>query len=189
MKLAATGEGRIGAAALVGLALCASCAARPPAHWQGGGTEVDIPRARWLRGDLVVDVVPEGRVLVGGMHVLSLDRAGRVFDLDADPVALLEVDGSVTGPDDEPLGKVGWGTAARAGEQMAWLVLNDSGEVLRIDEDGAAHSFGIWSGCGEPRSRVVCTLLTHLFASGRIDLPAPPPEPVGMGFGAAVVVP
>jgi hypothetical protein len=109
-----------------------------------------------------VDILPDGRVIVDGDFWLSLDRAGRLFEADGDPIALLEPDGYLVGRDDRNLGRVGLRNASLPGRSTAWLSMNERGEVTRFDEDGAPHPLGIWVGCGaEVRT---CTLVTHLVA-------------------------
>ncbi|MFT3773827.1 MAG: hypothetical protein QM820_51310 [Minicystis sp.] len=149
------------------LVVLAGCAPKPPAHWAGGGAEVDIPFARWVRGDVAVEIHPDGKVKVNGEHEATLDRAGRLFDGDGQPIALLEPDGHVTGPDDAPLGFVGQNSASLPGMATAWIVIRPSGEVLRFDDDGAPTPMGVWTGqCGAtPRTTQVCTLITHLMAA------------------------
>ena len=99
---------------ILGVALLATAgcgATQPPTGWQTGGTELYVPRARWIVGDVIVDVDQEGRVLLGGKHALTIDRVGRVYDAYNQPVALLGRDGMLHGEDDEPLGWVGAGEA------------------------------------------------------------------------------
>src|SRR5262245_1976331 len=97
-------------------ALSGACAAAPPTGWQRGGTSLYVPRARWVNGDIAVDIDERGRVIVGGKHVMTVDRAGRAFDPYGEPVALLKSDGLVYGQDDEPLGWVGAGQAMLPGD-------------------------------------------------------------------------
>src|SRR5688500_16139775 len=71
----------------------------PPANGARGAAPLEIPRARLVRaGGLIVDIMPDGRILFDGHHALTLDVAGRLYEAeDADPLALLEADGRVTG--------------------------------------------------------------------------------------------
>ena len=121
-----------------------------------------LPRARWSLGDVAIDVMPDGRVLGNGDHLFSMDAAGRVFDDDNDPIALLEADGRLVGKDDRNLGYVGLRNASPPDGQVAWLTIEDSGNVVRFDPEGNPFPGGVWSGCG-PALRT-CTLTTHIFA-------------------------
>jgi hypothetical protein len=141
----------------------AACSATPPARWVQGGARVDIPHARWVRGDVVVEILPDGKVVIDGDHELSVDTAGRVVDADAEPVALLEPNGRVVGPDDKDLGQVGAMHASLPENETAWLSVMPSGEVVVYDEEGERHLFGVWVGCNRsPSAHQVCTLVSHL---------------------------
>jgi hypothetical protein len=143
-----------------------ACAATPPANWATGGAMLDIPRARWVYGDLTVDVLPDGRIFLNGEHELNVDRGGRVFDVQSEPMALLEPDGKLLGPDDALLGYVGELHASLPGDETAWLTVTLSGEVLRYLDDGDRASFGVWMGCNiSPRAHQTCTLVTHLLGN------------------------
>jgi hypothetical protein len=139
-----------------------ACAAAPPTGWQAGGTQLTVPRARWVAGDVLVDIDQEGHVAWGGKHVLTVDRAGRVYDAYNNPVALLESDGMVRGEDDKPMGWVGAGEAILPGDEHSWLRFDPTGLVLRVDEDGGQRPFGQWLGCNHPQVIQTCTLVTHL---------------------------
>jgi hypothetical protein len=165
--------------AAVGIVLV-SCAAQPPAHWAPGGAPLDIPRARWERGDDTADLMPDGRVLVDGSLAFSIDRAGRVFEPDNTPIALLERDGRLIGKDDVVLGVIGVHNASLPGQAQAWLTVGDRGEVVMYDEDGERKSAGVWTGCG--RAVRTCTLVTHVIAMAT----ARHRGNVGMGFGAGM---
>lgn len=169
-------------------ALAMGCSATPPPNWAQGGAAVEIPRARWARGDLTVDVMSDGRVLLNGEHELTIDRAGRVFDPEAEPIALLEPDGRVIGADEMHLGVVGSDHASLPGHATAWLSVLPTGEVVRYDEDGERYGFGVWTGCTEaPRARQVCTLISHLL--GMRTRAAERPSGVTIGVGVGVGVP
>jgi len=159
---------RLAVCASLALALLASpaCSATPPANWARGGAPLDLPRARWVLGPNTVDVMPDGQVLLNGEHEWSVDRGGRVFDPDGQPIALLEPDGRVVGPDDKPLGVVGALHASLPGQETAWLSVAPSGQVIRYDEeDGDRLGFGVWAGCNvSPRAHQTCTLVSHLLA-------------------------
>src|SRR5262249_37719200 len=109
------------------LMFAAGCASHPPAHWAQGGSRLMLPRARWALGDVVIDVMPDGRVLANGDHVFSMDAAGRVFDVDNDAIALLESDGRLIGKDERNLGYVGLHNASPPGGQVAWLTIEETG--------------------------------------------------------------
>jgi hypothetical protein len=153
-------------ALLLGLStlLFAGCAPKPPANWAQGGSPLDIPRARWVRGDASVEIAGDGRVLVNGEHQLTIDRGGRIFDVDAHPVALIERDGRLIGPDDKPLGMAGVWSASLPGESQAWLSLLPSGEVVRYGDDGARSSMGAWVGncMASAPAHQTCMIVSHL---------------------------
>ena len=141
----------------------------------------------------MVDVLPDGRVLANGEHELTLDRAGRVYDRDLQPIALLEPDGRLMGPGDVPLGTVGALHAGRPHDTYAWLSVMPVGEVIRYDEDAERTTYGVWMGCGySARTNQVCTLIVHLIAMGvgihdpngaRPGSTAAPGVGVGIGIG------
>jgi hypothetical protein len=153
-------------ALLLGLStlFIAGCAPKPPANWAQGGSPLDIPHARWVRGDASVEIAGDGRILVNGEHQLTIDRAGRIVDLEARPVALIERDGRLIGPDDKPLGMAGVWTASLPGETQAWLSLLPSGEVIRYGEDGARTSMGAWVGncMASAPAHQTCMIVSHL---------------------------
>jgi hypothetical protein len=156
----------VGMAACLLLAFGASChAPLPPAHWQQGGAVVSVPRAQWVRYDTRVDLMPDGSVLVDGEHRLTIDAAGRVYDTESRPVALLEPDGRVVGPDDQDLGLVGAVTASLPGQRVAWLGIQPDGQVQGYSGHDIRQSLGTWLGCNvSPQAQQVCVLVTHLFA-------------------------
>lgn len=161
----------------------------PPANWPKGGAALDIPRARWANGPSTIDILPDGQVLVNGNPAYTLDRAGRLADLDDDAVALLEADGHVTGEDDEPMGQVGWTNAARAGESTAWISLQPTGQVVRFNDDGEAEPFGIWFGCAvSPRASQACTFVTHVLAERIRSQPEDAPVSFGIGIGVGIPI-
>ncbi len=147
---------------------------------------LDVPRARWVVGTAVVDVFPDGRVLLNDNQEMTIDRGGRVYDMGNEPVALLEPNGNVVGPGDKPLGNVGVLHAAQAGEQNAWLSVLPSGEVVQYTSDGDKSSLGVWIGC-QPTyaAHQTCTLVSHLLAQ-RITSATRAPigyMPGQMGYG------
>jgi len=142
-----------------------ACAPGAPAHWARGGAVLDVPRARWVVGTSVVDVFPDGRVTLNESKEMTVDRGGRVYDTNNDPIALLEPGGYVVGPGDKPLGNVGVLHAAKADETNAWLSVMPSGEVVEYESDGDRSSLGVWIGCnGSYTSHQTCTLVSHLLA-------------------------
>lgn len=182
---------RVGRAVTLGvslLALGACGAAQPPTGWQTGGTELYVPRARWIVGDVIVDVDPEGRVLLGGKHALTVDRVGRVYDAYNQPVALLGSDGMLYGEDDEPMGWVGAGEAMLAGDAHSWLQLDHTGLLLRVDDDGDARPFGQWMGCNHPSVIQACTLVSHVVGPEIVRLQSQPRSRFGIGIGVGVGV-
>jgi len=173
----------------IGFVLTA-CHTQAPPNWAQGGTPVDIPRARWTRGEKLFDLMPDGRVLADGEHLFTIDRAGRVYQPDNDPVAVLQPDGRLLGSDEASLGKIGLRNSSPPGHDFAWLSIGERGEVLRFDPDGDAHPDGVWTGC-EPAMRA-CTLTTHIIAlvetrSRRYPMYGPGVGVgIGIGFGMGV---
>jgi hypothetical protein len=166
-----------------------SCSANPPANWAKGGAPLEIPRARWVFGTSAVEVVPDGKVIIDGEHQLTIDRGGRVFDPDREPIALLEPDGRLIGPDDEAMGIVGALTASRPDEQHAWLSVAPSGEVIIYDDEGERHLAGVWIGCNAtPRTHQVCTLVSHMLAMRMRAALARGEPSVGVGIGIGIGV-
>jgi len=181
---------RLAVLSLAAIALVGDVAAchmpLPPAHWQQGGAMLTtIPRAQWVRFDTRIDLEPDGAVLVNGEHRLTIDQAGRVFDTENRPIALLEPDGCVVGPDDQDLGTVGAVTASLPGERVAWLGILPDGQVQGYGGHDIRQGLGTWLGCGEsPQAQQVCVLVTHLVA---MKLRGQGPSPVWeFGFGARV---
>ncbi len=170
----------------------AACHAQPPPNWAQGGSPLEIPRARWTRGDKLIDIMPDGKVLGDGEHLFTIDRAGRVYQPDLEPVAVLQPDGRLVGKDDAVLGKIGVRNSSPPGKDIAWLSISDRGEVVRFDPDGDAHTDGGWVGC-DPSIRA-CTLTTHIVSlvesRGRRGGPMYGPSVgVGIGVGFGLVVP
>jgi hypothetical protein len=157
-----------------------ACASHPPANWATGGSPVEIPQARWTRGDSIAEIMPDGRVIVDGSHAFSIDRAGRVFEPDNSPIAILSPDGRLIGKDDVLLGVVGVHNSSLPGHTQAWLTVGTQGEVIVYDDDGDRKSAGAWTGCG-PAVRT-CTLVTHVVAMASVRRRGN--VGVGFGFGA-----
>ena len=164
------------------LSTAAGCAPKQPPRWAEGGATLALGRARWERpSDTTVDLLPDGRVLVDGDHLWTIDTAGRVFLPGNDPVAVLGEDGLLIGPDDERLGTVGVDYALPPLEPSAWLRLQPDGQVLRARPgDAGAFPAGKWHGCAGPVQRT-CTLVTQLLAVQ--EQRSRPRVGVGVGFG------
>lgn len=173
------------ATAFAAILLGSACTQTPPASWARGGAALDVPNARWINGVATIIVTPNGNVFRDGELDLRVDRAGRVFDLDNRPVAILETTGEVYGPDDEELGQVGAMSAGLPDEPYAWLSVSPDGEVIRFDEDGVRKNFGLWQGCGASlRTMTTCVLLTHIYTMRfRESTPRGPSVGIGIGIG------
>jgi hypothetical protein len=147
---------------IVVLALIASgCASTPPTGWTTGGQPMVTPRERWVNVEILVDMDLRGRVFVGGRHLLTIDRAGRIYNAQNEPVALLQRDGMLIGAEDEPMGWVGAGEAIQPGDEHSWLILQEGGLLLRSDGD-QARPFGQWLGCSYVHTVQTCTLVSHI---------------------------
>jgi hypothetical protein len=166
--------------------LASGCTALPPTGWNTGGAELVIPRARWVYGDVAIELDHDGHVYVLGEHVLTVDRAGRAYDARNVPVGLLRPDGYLLGPDDERLGWVGAGQATTA-EGEPWLFVLPSGEVKRI-VDGVERPFGVWLGCQAPTTVQACTLVTHIVGLELLARQREPEPGIGFGLGIGVGV-
>jgi hypothetical protein len=170
----------IAAVALLASA-AAGCTTHPPPNWAQGGSGTALGRARWERGGDTIDLLPDGRVLVDGDALWTIDAAGRITDEGRAPYAVLFADGRLIGTDDQPLGVVGAMNASPPGSGAAWLTVAPSGEVILYDPEGARAMGGAWSGCQGPISRT-CTLVTHLVVTR--DVQRRPR--VGIGFGVGI---
>jgi len=163
-----------------------ACSTSPPMGWKQGGQPIAIPRARWVNGETLVDVGPQGRVLIGGRHALTVDQAGRVYDVDNNPVALLQSDGYVIGTDDDPMGWVGGNEAILPGEDYSWLAMDQAGLLLRTDDDGDQRPFGQWMGCRQVTQQT-CMLISHIVGqrilARRRARHSGPSVGIGIGFG------
>lgn len=177
------------AAALVGAAqLALGCSgALPPTGWSVGGAPLALPWARWDLGDTSIELRPDGQVWIDGDVAFVIDGAGRVYDPELAPLALLEPDGRLVGTDDRDLGVVGSMHASSPGRQEAWLSLLPDGTVLRYDEDGDRYAGGLWQGCqGSPSASQACVLVTHLVT---IEAEARRRRSgSGFGFGIGVMI-
>jgi hypothetical protein len=133
--------------------------------------------------------MPDGRVLSEGDHMFTIDRAGRVYEPDSDPIAVLQADGRLLGKNDTSLGKIGVRNASPPGQGIAWVSLGEQGEVVHFDTDGDQHPDGAWSGCGAAIR--TCTLATHIISLAesrrtRGSLGGGPGVGIGIGFGMMV---
>jgi len=172
------------AAALTG------CAATLPPGWDHGGATLIIPRARWVVGEIAVELHHDGVVMLDGQHAFSIDRAGRVFEPDGTALALVDRDGQLVGIDDEPLGWVGAGQTMLPGDDAPWLTLMRSGELVRTDERGQRRPFGVWIGCTQYASTAQsCALVSHLVGRQlrRARQHARGPS-LGVGLGVSVPI-
>ncbi len=138
-----------------------ACAASAPTGWTTGGQPLATPQARWVNGDILVDVGRDGRVLVNGGLLFTIDASGRVYDTSNQPVALLQRDGMVLGTGDTPMGWVGAGEAILPGDEHSWLVLQPDGLLVQSDGEGQ-RAFGQWLGCHHPAVVQTCTLVSHI---------------------------
>lgn len=139
--------------------------ATPPPGWQQGGAPLFVPRATWTFRYNAVELLPDGRVIVNERHVFSIDRAGRVYDPDGRPIALLRPDGRLVGPGEDDLGAVAPTAAALPGEGYASLAIAPDGRVIKQD-DSDPTSLGSWAGCGfYAMSLQACMLVTLLVST------------------------
>lgn len=162
----------------------AACHAQPPPNWAQGGTLMEVPRARWTRGEKLIDIMPDGKVLADGDHLFTIDRAGRVYQPDNDPVAVLQADGRLVGKDDALLGKIGIRNSSPPGKEFAWLTIGERGEVLHFDPDGDPRPDGAWTGC-ETAVRT-CTLTTHIISLVETRWRHSPVYGPGVGVGIGI---
>ncbi len=162
--------------------LAAACSSQPPPRWAEGGAPLAIGPARWDRpDDDTVELAQDGTVREDGSLLFTVDRAGRVFDEDNSPVAILLPDGHVVGPDNQYLGQVGVANAAPPHSDSAWIAVLPNGQVMRFDDEGERSTDGTWTGCQGPRHRV-CTLVTHLVTMRNYH-PTSSGVMVGVGVG------
>lgn len=167
----------------------AGCTPPPPRSWQGGGTTLDIPRAQWILGEEAVQLLPGGEVMVDGDVEMAIDRVGRVYDADGEPVAVLEPDGTLIGNDDEPMGMVGSLHASLPESGNAWISVLPNGQVVRYGEEGERFPFGAWFGCNaSPRSQQACTLVSHVLGMRMVRRRRDDGPSFGFGMGVSVPV-
>src|SRR5260221_2366363 len=125
------------ASAPLALTLLAACSSTPPPHWAEGGARLMVGEAVWRTGEGdTVEIQPSGKVLGNGEELFTIDGAGRVYDPDNEPVAILLPDGNVVGPNDVHLGRIGLSNAAPPGSGTAWLSVLPDGRIVHFDPDG-----------------------------------------------------
>jgi len=152
--------------------------------WASGGARLTLANASWLDGGNVA-MQADGRVTVDGDLSFSIDSAGRVYDDDGDPAAILLPDGNVAGTDNSHLGRVGITNASPPGEEVAWLSVMPDGVVTLYDPDGDRRAAGRWVGCNGPVLRT-CTFVTHLVVLARAAAAQRSGMSVGVGVGIGV---
>jgi len=161
----------------------ASCMEPPPSQWAHGGAPLVIREARWRNGEGTdIELRPDGKVLVEGSVLFVLDRAGRVYDPQNEPVAMLLPDGNIAGTGDRHFGRIGITNASPPGGGYAWLAVLPDGRVVHFDPDGQRSTDGVWRGCQGPQFRT-CTLVTQLVTLHRIAAASHGAVSVGVGVG------
>jgi hypothetical protein len=144
--------------------------------------------AEWERnsGDPVA-VTADGRVERDGDLLFQFDSAGRLFNEDNEPIAVLDPDGHLVGTNDEYLGRVGVRNASPPWSRVAWLRLADDGALMLFNGDGRPVFGGEWRGC-KGRGVRVCTLVSHalLLDSVKRQMSGVPHYPVTIGVGVGV---
>ncbi len=189
---------RLAASIALALSLAACADNKPPARWAEGGAPLHLVSAQWtFKGD-TVDIRSRGdfaEVVVDDDVELVIDRVGRLYDRDQNPIAVLETDGRLVGPKDRLLGVVGSSYAARPGRASAWLAFTPTGDVLKYAADGSAEQAGRWVGCQvSPYAQHACLLVSYALywndeGSGEDDMDSMPMTPgygpggVGIGVG------
>jgi hypothetical protein len=124
---------------------------------------LQLGEAQWTRNDDVIELKSDGSVLEDDDVLFRVDRVGRVYEQDGDPIGILLPTGDLVGEDNVSLGEAGAVSAAAPGEAFAWLSLARDGTVVRYDQDGDRFADGQWSGCHGPLLPT-CTLVTHIIA-------------------------
>ncbi len=159
------------------------CSATPPPRWASGGAPMEIAPAVWHRGSGTIFLGKDGKVTEDGDVLFVVDAAGRVYEDDGDPIAVVQPDGYLVGTDNTAMGQLGPVTAAFPGSDQAWLSIGPRGEVTRYDTDGTRSHQGYWEGCNGAVVRT-CTLITQLMALR--EYARQPRVSVGIGFGVMV---
>jgi hypothetical protein len=119
--------------------------------------------AQWTREDEVIELKSDGSVIEDDDVLFRVDRVGRVYEEDGDPMGILLPTGDLVGENNVSLGEVGAVSAAPPGAAFAWLSLARDGSVIRYSEDGDRVADGQWAGCRGP-VLPTCTLVTHVVA-------------------------
>jgi len=166
--------------------LALGCENSPPPGWAKGGAPLVIKAMSWKTGDgRDVAITEDGKVTIDGDSLVTIDRAGRIYDDDNEPVALLLPDGTVEGEEGSHLGQVGVTNAAPPGGGNAWLAVMPDGHVVHFESDGERTDDGVWRGCNGPQHRT-CTLVSHLVTLHRVAVASSQSNVtfgVGMGVG------
>lgn len=164
-----------------------ACQALPPAGWAEGGAALVIPDARWTHpeGDPLT-ISATGEVRRDGKLLFLIDAAGRVFEENNEPIALLSPDGHVVGTDEEVLGRVGFRNASPPWDSVAWLRVGADGTLMLFGQRGQPVYAGQWKGCAGHATRT-CTLVSHLLVLEAVKRYARDvafqPRPFGVGVG------
>ncbi|WP_438021837.1 hypothetical protein [Sorangium sp. So ce233] len=158
------------AASSAGLSACFH--ADPPSAWARGGALMEVAHAQWVLGDSRIEILPNGEVTADGVHLFTIDRAGRVTrggssgrGGDEQPYVLLEPSGHLIGPNDASWGFVAVEHAFLPEKATPWVIINPAGYVIHYDDDGRETELdgGRWYGCRvTPRTQQSCTLVTYL---------------------------
>jgi hypothetical protein len=185
-------NGRVKRALFLLAAVSLGCAAAtPPAGWQQGGAPLLLPRATWTHPWATVELVQDGRVMVNGRVAFQIDAAGRVLDLDAQPVALLRPDGRLVGSGEVDMGAVGPTSAALPGARYASLAIAPNGQVIKYDDDGDMTAGGSWAGCGFYAPSLQACMLVTLLVATKYQPYRPinryPMTPYGTPYGTSVM--
>ncbi len=168
---------------VVMLGLTMGCTLAPPPNWDQGGAPLALGTARWDRDGDIFEIEPNGTVTEDGEVIFQIDRAGRVYYEDGNPIAILLPNGHLVGEEAKGMGEVGPVSAAFPGSAFAWLSLDPSGRVIRYDRDGGQYVDGTWTGCNGPMVKT-CTLVTHMVAMR--EWRERPRMRVGVGVGVMV---
>lgn len=156
-----------------------------------GGAQLFPQRATWTHAYSTIELLPDGRVIVNGRETFAIDRAGRVMDPDAQPVALLRPDGRLIGAGEVDLGRVGPTAAALPGAPYASLAIAPNGQVVRYADDGDMSSLGAWAGCGYYAVTLQACMLVTLLVATKYQPYRPinryPGTPYGTPYGSGVM--
>lgn len=170
---------------LVAAGAMTACTPKPPPQWALGGTPLMLGQASWQRGDDDPVVLhQDGTVTQDDDVLFRIDTAGRVFEEDGEPIAILLPGNVLVGTDDVALGVVGPHSASFPGSPYAWLSLGRSGQVIRYDPEGERSVDGQWTGCTGYVTKT-CTLISHLIALE--EWRNRPRVGIGVGIGVGVM--